>query len=168
MYAQFASSTQALRANPYSYVRNKLLYTQSVLICISCLRTKPYSYVRKIRFTRKSVLVRISRFERTCRIRTQKLIYAQKTYSVRTSRLERTSRIRTQKSVQTMQSRLQEGNPYNLCTQTATAVSNKSTIKVEKYFKRHGMQRAGQVHTMQSWLDQGKKGNCTHNSRRLN
>ena len=38
----------------------------------------------------------------------------------------------------------------------------------KKYFKHHGTRRAGQVHMSQLWLDQGKKGHCTHKSLRLN
>ena len=62
---------------------------------------------------RKAVLVRISLFKCTSRIRTQKLRCAQKTYL-------RAQAVYVRK------------NPYNLRTQTDTAVLNKSTRKEEK------------------------------------
>ena len=99
---------------------------------------------------RKAVYVHISSFERTSRIRMQNLLYTKNTYFVRTSRLEHTSRIHTQKDAQPTQSCLQGAKAvqptYADCYSRIEQIDKKRI----KRFKRHGMRRAGQVHTSKS------------------
>ena len=126
-----------------------------------------------IRFMQKDVFILIGRLESTSFIRTQKPLYVKRricthkplrahklyTYAkaafhancvfIRKISYSAQAVYLREKTQNLRKATYRAQKPYNIRTQTATVVSNKSTRK-DFFFKRHGMQQAGQFHTSQS------------------